>query len=441
MGHIHLALALAAKHGWEIQQMDVCTSFLGSVLREDIYMHLPAGYMQLRQLALKEGNHKPVWKLLRSLYGLKQSPYEWYHTLRQYLKSLSFHLSRLDGGFFIFTSEKQPHTRVILSIYVDDILLLGTYTLISQLKEEMKERFEIHDLGEALLYLGMSIEREQEKRFILLGQSHYVQTVLERFKMHESNPVSTPVDPKICLVKRSDIDEPYDQALYQSMLGSVMYLMTGTRPDISYTVEVLSRFGHDPSKQHMAAMIRLLRYLKGSKDWKLCIGGASSQLKVYGDADYTGCRDDFKSTSGFVITYGGAVDWRSHKEKSVAQSTTDAEYYAFRHACIRLLEASHLLHKMGIAEISPPVLYSDNESCLKSLRNGIYRSTEGATHISTKFFLAADQVQEGKVEVAYVSTAEMLADGFTKPLLKPTHQHFCRMIGHVGVTLTTHSGV
>jgi hypothetical protein len=135
------------------------------------------------------------------------------------------------------------------------------------------------------------------------------------------------------------------------------------------------------------------------------------------------------------------VDWRSRKQKSVAQSTTDAEYYAFGHACIRLLEVSHLLHEMGMAENSPPVLYGDNESCLKSLKNGIYRGTEGATHIGTKFFLAADQVRDGKVEVAYVPTAEMLADGFTKPLPKPAHQHFCRMIGLVGETLKTHSSV
>jgi hypothetical protein len=305
----------------------------------------------------------------------------------------------------------------------------------------MKERFEMYDLGEASLYLGMSIEREDEKRSILLSQSHYVQTVLERFKMHEANPVSTPLDPKVRLAKRIDDDEPWDKALYQSMLGSVMYLMTGSRPDISYAVGVLSRFSCDPSKQHMAAMIRLLRYLKGTKDWKLRIGGASSRLKVYSDADYAGSRDDFKSTSSFIITYGGAVDWRSRKQKSVAQLTTDAEYYAFGHACILLLEDSHLLHEMEMAETSPPVLYGDNESCLKSLRNGIYRGTEGATNIGTKFFLAEDQVREGRVEVAYVSTAEMLADGFTKPLPKPAHQHFCRTIGLVGATLTRRAGV
>jgi hypothetical protein len=134
MGHIRLALALAAKHSWEIQQMDVCTAFLGSVLREDIYMHPPPGCTHLLQLAPRVGDHKPMWKLRRSLYRLKQSPYEWYYTLRQYLEFLSFDLSRLDGGFFIFTSEKQPHTHVILSIYIDDILLLGTHSLIAELK-------------------------------------------------------------------------------------------------------------------------------------------------------------------------------------------------------------------------------------------------------------------------------------------------------------------
>ena len=432
MGHIHLILALAAKNGWDINQMDVCTVFLRSDLHEDIYMRPPPGCSQAIE---------SIWKLKRSLYGLKQSPYQWYHTLRQYLQSLSYTLSRLDGGFFMFYN-KEKNTRLILSIYVDDILLIGTRSLIAQMKEEMCNRFEMHDLGKAATYLSLNIEQMPDKS-ILLHQAQYIDTVLRRFKMDEANSVSTPLDSKARLIKRKDdsedpADEACDKEQYQSMLGSVMYLMTGTRPDIAFAVGVLSRFSHNPSNSHMKAMKRLLHYIKGTKDWKLRVGGASSELAVYADADYAGCKDDFKSTSGYVITYGGAIDWRSRKQKSVAQSTADAEYYAFGHACIRLLEIELLLKELNISSKSSPVIYGDNESCIKSLRNGIYRGTEGATHIGTKFFLTADLVREGRISVEYVPTSKMLADGFTKALPKPAHKSFCRSIGLIGNSLIEH---
>jgi hypothetical protein len=172
------------------------------------------------------------------------------------------------------------------------------------------------------------------------------------------------------------------------MIGRLMYAMTATQPDIAYTIGVLSRYNHDPSTEHMVALRRVFRYLNGMKEWQLHIGGAvggalegESALGCYVNSDYTGCPDDYKSTSELVITFGGAVDWRSRKQKSTAQSTTNAEYYAFEVGCMRLTQISHLLNELGIPTI--PHVFSDSQSLIASIKTRIYRGTAVA-HIATK---------------------------------------------------------
>jgi transposase InsO family protein len=436
MSHVRLTLAYAAKYGLDVYQMDVRTAFLGSVLHEEVYMRPPPGWEHLRGKGERgPGTSRCVWKLVKSLYGLKQSPYEWYHTLRIFLLELGFTISRVDGGFFIMV--KEDSTTLILSVYVDDMLMVGSRNLIEELKKQLTLRFDMHDLGQASFYLGMQIEFDGD--YVYLSQQAYLEKVLERFGMKDVKPIGTPMDPKDykkTMVRRElSGEEACDKTLYQSKLGSVMYLMTSTRPDICFTVGVLSRFSSDPSVGHMRGMDRLLRYLAGSKHLRLQLGGKDADFEAYADADYASSRDDYRSTSGYVMMYGrGAIDWRSKKQKSTAQSTTDAEYYAFGVACMRMLSLDHLYKELRghwqLEDGVKPRIYGDNESMVTSLRNRIYRGTEVA-HIATKFYLAADLVQEGYVDLVQVPTAEMLADGFTKPFALPAHRSFCTRLGLV----------
>jgi hypothetical protein len=448
MSHVRLTLAYAAKHGLDVYQMDVRTAFLGSVLHEEVYMRPPPGWERLGSRRSAAGG-KRVWRLVKSLYGLKQSPYEWYHTLRVFLVELGFVVSRVDGGFFILVKDD---TTLILSVYVDDMLMVGSRNLIEDLKKRLTARFNMHDLGQASFYLGMQIEFDGGSGYVYLSQQAYLEKVLERFGMKNVKPVAAPMDIKEYKKKmvRRELsgEEPCDKALYQSKLGSVMYLMTSTRPDICFTVGVLSRFSSDPGVSHMRAMDRLLRYLAGTKHLRLRLGGPDSSmgkrgpggadLAAYADADYASSRDDYRSTSGYVMMYGGsgAIDWRSKKQKSTAQSTTDAEYYAFGVACMRMLSLDHLYKELrgqvdsetiGSAK---PRIYGDNESTVTSLRNRIYRGTEVA-HIATKYYLAADLVHEGHVELIQVATEDMLADPFTKPFDYRAHRTFCGRLGLV----------
>jgi len=197
----------------------------------------------------------------------------------------------------------------------------------------------------------------------------------------------------------------------------------------------------------VVALKRVFRYLNGTKDWNLRFGGAlggalegalggalggegEGALRCYVNSDYAGCPDDYKSTSGLVITFRGAVDWRLRKQKSTVQSTTDAEYYASGVGCMRLTQISHLLNELGILTI--PHVFSDSQSLIASIKNRIYRGTAVA-HIATKYYLAADMVRDGEINLSYVLTTKMLANCFTKPLPKPAFLKQCAAMGMIGI--------
>jgi hypothetical protein len=148
------------------------------------------------------------------------------------------------------------------------------------------------------------------------------------------------------------------------------------------------------------------------------------------DSDFAGCPDDYKSTSGLVITFGGAFNWRLRKQKSTAQSTTDAEYYAFGVGGMSLTQISNLLNELSIP--TSRCIFANSQSLITSIKNTIYRGTAVA-HVATKYYLAANMARDGEIDLSYVPTAEMLADCFTKPLPKPTFLKECAAMGMIGI--------
>ena len=381
-------------------------------------MHPPQGYFHLVQLGrLTKTSQKMVFRLRKSRHGLKQSSHIWYGTFKAFVISIGFVASPVDGGLFVLDDKDHSIVFVVVVLYVDDLLIMANQGLIWQIKDQMKKRFRMLDLRSVSFYLGMNIERNREHHTIDTHQHSYIRTILAMFRMEESRPVATPMAMK--LHTRNPDEEACDLTIYQCMVGSLMYAMTTTRPDIAYAIGVLSRYNHDPSNEHMVALKPMSRYFTGTKDWRLCFGGAlegESALRCSVDSDYAGCPDDYKSTSGLVITFGGAVDWQSRKQKSTAQSTTNAEYYAFGVGCMRLTQISHLLNELGIPTI--PHVFSDSQSLIASIKNRIYRGTAVA-HIATMYYLAADMARDGEIDLSYVPTAEMLTDWLTEPLPKP----------------------
>ena len=278
LGHIRLALAIAAKYDLEIHQMDVCTAFLAVDMEEEIYMHQPQGYFRLVPTGSRyydpksKISQKMVPRLRKSLYGLKQSSQVWYGTFMDFVISIGFEASRVNGGLFVLHDKDQGTVLAAVVLYVDDLLIIANEGLIGQIRDQMKKRFRMHDPGSVSLYLSMNMERNREHHTIDIHQHSYIRTILAKFRMDESRPVAMPMAMK--LHKRKLGNGACDPTIYQSMFGNLMYAMTATQPVIAYAIRVLSQYIQHLSNEHMVAFKRVFRYLNGTKDWHQHFGGA-----------------------------------------------------------------------------------------------------------------------------------------------------------------------
>jgi len=358
---IRSLLALAAQHNLEVHQVDVKAAFLNGELEEEIYLRPPPGF---------HDDSKVVWRLQRTLYGLKQASKAWYDTLRKTFESLGFTRSKADHSLFY---KDEDSDLLIVAIYVDDKLIFSkNLDAIKHLKLQLSEHFEITDLGEACWILGMEVVHDRQQGIISLSQRHYVKTILDRFGLKDGRSVSTPLETNAKLVK---IDVPeVDTKTYQSALGGLMYAMLATRPDLAYAVGVLSKHAACPRQAHFAALKRVYRYLCGTTDTRL-IYRKTSEMSLLGyiDMDWAGDVNDRCSISGYTfVTAGAAISWSS-KQPSVALSSTEAEYMA---AAAAAKEATWL--KLLFSEIEPSLsctpikLLIDNQSAMSLAKNATF---------------------------------------------------------------------
>ena len=310
---VRIIMSLAAKYDLELDQMDVSTAYLNGELEEELYMSPPPG------VPIQPGY---CWQLKRSLYGLKQAGRTWNKTLDYTLGELRF--TRLDAETCLYVLCKDGKV-CFLVVYVDDLLLAATNrTFMNSIKSDLSSTFKMRDLGAAKYILGIEVKRNRKARTISLCQSQYISTVLERTGMSNCKPVYTPLPHNAKLVAATpdsapaihDMDIDGKKVSYLTVIGSLMYAMLGTRPDIAHAVGVLSRFSAHPTPAHWEAAKRVLRYLQATKDLELVYDGADVGMDMvfhgYSDSDWSGDPDTSRSTSSFVfITNCGAISWSS----------------------------------------------------------------------------------------------------------------------------------
>ncbi|KAL0339784.1 UNVERIFIED_CONTAM: Retrovirus-related Pol polyprotein from transposon TNT 1-94 [Sesamum radiatum] len=240
--------------------MDVKTAFLHGDLDENIYMAQPCGFIDNR-------NPEHVCLLKKSLYGLKQSPRQWNKKFDNFMKTLMFHKSAYDPCLYFKFVNNAP---IFLVLYVDDMLIASPdLSMIEKLQNDLRKTFEMKDLGNAKKILGMTIDRDRKTSSIFLNQKAYVISVLEKFSMINAKSSSVPLAPHFQLSKdqspKSDSEKKLmEKVPYSNAIGSVMYLMVCTRPDIAYAVSCLSRYMSNAGPPHWEALKWLLRYLSGS---------------------------------------------------------------------------------------------------------------------------------------------------------------------------------
>nr|XP_015639159.1 uncharacterized protein LOC107281082 [Oryza sativa Japonica Group] len=318
---IRVVLSIAASRAWPIHQLDVKNAFLHGHLKETVYCQQPSGFVDPTA-------PDAVCLLQKSLYGLKQAPRAWYQRFATYIRQMGFMPSASDTSLFVY---KDGDRIAYLLLYVDDIILTAsTTTLLQQLTARLHSEFAMTDLGDLHFFLGISVKRSPDGLF--LSQRQYAVDLLQRAGMAECHSTSTPVDTHAKLSATDGLPVA-DPSAYRSIAGALQYL-TLTRPDLAYAVQQVCLFMHDPREPHLALVKRILRYVKGSLSIGLHIGsGPIQSLTAYSDADWAGCPNSRRSTSGYCVYLGdNLVSWSSKRQTTVSRSSAEAEYRAVAHA-------------------------------------------------------------------------------------------------------------
>jgi hypothetical protein len=350
-----------------------------------------------------------VCRLNKSLYGLEQAPRAWYSRFADHLLRLGFIGSHADPSLFIYHRNMES---VYLLLYVDDIVLTASSEqLLRQTIMALKREFSLKDLGTLHYFLGVAISRSSEGMF--LSQRQYIIDILDRASMSECNPCSTPVDTQSKLGAAGTVLA--DPSTYRSLVGALQYL-SFTRPDVAYAVQQVCLYMHDPHEPHLNAVKRILRYLRGTLDYGLTILSSSlTSLTAYTDADWAGCPDTCKSTSGYGVFLGdNLVSWSSKRQHTVSRSSAEAKYRGVANVVAEACWLRQLLSELHRPLQRATVVYCDNISAVYLSTNPVQH--QRTKHVEIDLHFVRERVAFGDVWVLHVPTSSQYADIFTKGL-------------------------
>ncbi|XP_026399795.1 uncharacterized protein LOC113295470 [Papaver somniferum] len=268
------------------------------------------------------------------------------------------------------------------------------------------------DPGPLHQFLGITVTRSASGLF--LSQSSYAQDIIARASMTNCNPVATPVDTqsKLSAASGPAIKDP---PLYRSLDGALQYL-TFTRPDISYAVQQVCLFMHDPREPHTQDLKRILRYLQGTIDHGLCLSVSPvTGLTAYPDADWAGCPDTRRSTSGYCIFLGNnLISWSSKRQATVSRSSAEAEYRGVANAVAETTWLRNLLLELHIPLRRATIVYCDNVSAVYMSGDPVqHQRTE---HVEIDIHFVRERVRIGDIHVLHIPSDSQYADIFTKGL-------------------------
>lgn len=415
---IRYLISVAVQFDMEIHQMDAVTAFLQGELEDEIYMQQPEYF--------DDGSGK-VCLLRKSIYGLKQASRIWNIKFSNVLTTAGYVRSTLDPCvYFKFVGKR----KILISIYVDDVLIFFNCAgLRDELRNNLTSNFKMKDLGLAKYCVGLRITRDRKNNVIYVDQTKYIEELLDKFEMTNCNPIDTPSDANQRLVKEEPSGD-FDPVNipYQQMVGCILYLTQGTRPDIAFAVNNVSRYNNCYTKTHWMAVKRIIRYLKGTKDLRLMFKkNAKDYVFGYCDADWASDVNDRKSCTGYVfLRSGGAISWNSKRQPTVALSTTEAEYMALSAATQESMWLKQFEDEIFGSDRTMNI-FCDNQSAINLANNNGYSAR--CKHIDIRHHYVRQKVSDKSCVIHYINTDENAADALTKSLHKQKFQHCRNMFG------------
>ncbi|SOV06214.1 uncharacterized protein UDID_19480 [Ustilago sp. UG-2017a] len=391
LGAIRAILALAVQNNWEVHALDITMAYLNTTLKEAIYMKPPEG---------SGVAPSKVYKVVKGLYGLKQSGREWNQEFDRSLQHMGFF--QVECAPCIYT-KGQGEDMAIVVIYADDTLVIAPWLeTVLKVNKQIGQRWKMEDSGEVSHFLGIKISRDHVMCTMTIGQSGYIDQVLAKHLDKRTKPTMVPMQ---SIPEGTLVTSAVQQKEYPVIVGKLLWVANSTRPDLSLTVGVLARHMCKPSQEHYQAAQRVLRYLESTKEVGLVYRANESQepLVVHSDANWASdATIQRRSTSGSVVlVYGNLVAWKSVMQKCISLSAIEAEFIAATEATREVLFLKQLLCSIGIATGTPTV-YLDNTGCIQVSKDPAQHWK--LKHIDTKYHFVCNNIQEGRVQIKYVDT-------------------------------------
>jgi hypothetical protein len=434
LGDVRFLLVVANYFNLELIQFDIRTAFLNGFLEKPVYMKIPEGIELLGTdyEMLSQEKNEWVCELQRALYGLKVSPLRWFIRFRTVMRQMGFSDYLLQPCLFTW---REKEKFAILLLYVDDILLCtNSLSKMCEVENKLRSEFEITCLGEPKRFLGIEIERNRQAKTIKLHQGKFVRSIIERFGLSNAKSVNSPM--LSCDAVRKVKDEEVDsndgevgedeRPQFRQAIGALLYLANGTRPDITYAVNILSRRQSVSTLSDWKQVKRVMRYLRGVPDLGLVFRGKGEGITCYPDASF-GLNDPLgRSTSGFVIKlFGDTVMWRTKKQNHIALSSTEAEYVAMSLACRELSclkEMCRNILKLGMI----PILFEDNRAAINLAKTSESKSLKHLVNVL--YHYVREKAHNGEIQIEWINTKDQIGDLFTKALAGPKFEEFRRII-------------
>ena len=365
----------------------------------------------------RKGSEDLVCQLIKSLYGLKQSPLVWYKELHSFLVSLGFDRCRKE--YCIYVRRINGGLQIVVC-YVDDLTLVSPdLEVLIEIKRALAKKYKITDLGEISYMLKMEIKRDRKNKLLTISQKKYIDDVLQRFNASDLPSSPTPQTPGLKLVPGRKLTEAEIKAQpypYRQLVGCFQYLVRGTRPDIANAVRELSKYLTCFNATHFKEARRLLQYLKHTQTHGLVFDGTNGlTIEVFSDASFGNKEENRKSITGYILRLANAtVIGRSQAQKSVTLSTTEAELMAASEATKEAQWVRWLITELGFKVPAKIPLWCDNTATIDTIKNaGNHPSTK---HIETRNLFLREIYEKGYIDLSFCKSEDQIADIMTKAL-------------------------
>ena len=394
-------ISVALQKGWDVIQLDIPSVFLNGKLNQDLYVKVPKGVKC----------NTEVFKLNKSLYGLRPAPKMWNETFNNAVES--YGLTRSKNDFCLYIGKN-----VYLVIWVDDIIITGCKSECDKLIEFMIKKFNAKNFGTIKYFSGTEVN--VTKNSISISQKDLIDKGISSFGMKDCKYAQTPMEHNF----QVDLSLPMNKDLpYRELVGSLIYISIVSRPDIAYATSLLSRYLDKPTKQLWIAAKRVLRYLNATSNLALTFyKNQDTGVVAYSDADWAGDISSRKSTSGCVLYHcGNPVLWYTRKQNCVALSTAESEYIVCATAAVDTVYSQRIVKDLKCDSLIP-LIYTDNQSAINMWES--YENSRRSHHIDIKYHFIKDLVHKNVIKLGYTPTNDNVGDIFTKALNPFKFKHF-----------------